>query len=143
MHHLRRFCMHVSRKIALTVVCGFVVMHASQLGWNSSIKLPRHSPVIQVGGAPASSVAKFEHRTAPHHHQRREATREMSSVRMTDELAARQVSAITWSFNIGTYKVIACRYSGCRLSGYWLPVCGGLCWWYSSRTLAETAWQDK
>lgn len=94
------FCMHVYRKIALSIVLGFVVMHASQLGWNLSIKLPWHSPVIQVGGAPATSFAKFEHRSASHNRQQREATREISSVMMTDELDARQVSATLWNFKV-------------------------------------------
>ena len=87
--------MHVSRKIALAIVCGLVVMHASQLGWNSSFKLPWHSSVIHAGGAPANSVARIEHRPASHHLQRGEATREVSSVMVTDKLAADQVSALT------------------------------------------------
>lgn len=110
---LHLLCMHVSRKIALTIICGCIVMHASQLGWNTSIKLPWHCPVIQVGGASAKTFAKFEHRTAPHRLQRSEATREMSSVMMTDELAARQVSTTIWSFKNSRFKVIACRLSGC------------------------------
>lgn len=81
-------CMNVSGKIALIIICGFVVMHAGQLGGNSSIKSGWHRPAIQVGGASAS---KLEHRTALHHLRRREATRETSAM-VTNELAARQVS---------------------------------------------------
>ena len=80
-------CMNVSGKIALIIICGFVVMHASQLGWNSSIKLGWLRPTTQAGGA----SAKLDHQPTLQHLRRRETTRR-TAVMVTDELAARQVS---------------------------------------------------
>lgn len=86
-HALCVVCMNVSGKIALIIICGFVVMHAGQLSWNSSIKLGRLRPATQAGGA----SAKLDHRPTLQHLRRRETIRRTSAM-VTDELAARQVS---------------------------------------------------
>ena len=96
-----RHCMNVSCKIVLIVACGFVVMHVSQLGWNSFVKqLPSHSPVITPGAA--RSFPKSEHRHKSQTLQRRGTVREMSSAVLADEHATHQVSRTYMSFLLVT-----------------------------------------
>lgn len=82
--------MKVPRKIVLTIICGFVVMHVSHLGLNSIVnQLPWHSPVITPGAS--RSLAKFEHKYTVQTLQRRGVVRDMSSAVVTEEFTAPHV----------------------------------------------------
>ena len=130
-------CMSVLRSILLIIICGFVVMHASQLGWKSFTKQsPLHKPVTVPGAS--RPLAKLEHKNTSQTVQRRGAIREMSSAVVTEGQPVLQVSPpaghVSWTHK---YKlVMASRVLTTRLWKITLVI---LLWYACNDFLARQA----